>query len=73
MAHEYDYSNHEEQVIHNIGIENEIKKVKGLPIAKYDFEKNAPSDLKKAFEARYLLVTQKNIKEIAKKYPALFK
>ncbi len=25
MAHEYDYSNHEEQVIHNIGIENEIK------------------------------------------------
>ena len=38
-----------------------------------DFEKNAPSDLKKAFEARYLLVTQKNIKDIAKKYPALFK
>ncbi len=25
MAHEYDYSNHEEQVIHNIGIENEIR------------------------------------------------
>ncbi|MBQ9849053.1 MAG: DNA gyrase subunit A [Clostridia bacterium] len=25
MAHEYDYSNHEEQIIHNIGIENEIK------------------------------------------------
>ena len=25
MAHEYDYSNHDEQVIHNIGIENEIK------------------------------------------------
>ncbi|MBO5870872.1 MAG: DNA gyrase subunit A [Clostridia bacterium] len=25
MAHEYDYSNHEEQVIHNTGIENEIK------------------------------------------------
>ena len=25
MAHEYDYSNHEEQVIHNIGIEQEIK------------------------------------------------
>jgi len=24
-GHEYDYSNHEEQVIHNIGIENEIK------------------------------------------------
>ena len=26
-----------------VRIENEIKKVKGLPIAKYDFEKNAPS------------------------------
>ena len=25
MAHEYDYSNHEEQVIHNTGIEEEIK------------------------------------------------
>ena len=25
-----------------VRIENEIKKVKGLPIAKYDFEKNAP-------------------------------
>ncbi len=25
MAHEYDYSNHEEQVIHNTGIEQEIK------------------------------------------------
>ena len=25
MAHEYDYSNHEEQIIHNTGIEEEIK------------------------------------------------
>ncbi len=25
MAHEYDYSNHEEQIIHNTGIEDEIK------------------------------------------------
>lgn len=25
-----------------IKIENEIKKIKGLPIAKYDFEKKAP-------------------------------
>lgn len=25
-----------------VRIENEIKKLKGLPIAKYDFEKNAP-------------------------------
>lgn len=25
-----------------VRIENEIKKVKGLPIARYDFEKNTP-------------------------------
>jgi hypothetical protein len=25
-----------------VRIENEIKKIKGLPIAKYDFEKKAP-------------------------------
>ncbi len=25
-----------------VRIENKIKKIKGLPIAKYDFEKNAP-------------------------------
>ena len=38
-----------------------------------DYEKNAPHDLKKAFEARYLLVTQENLRDIAKKYPSLFR
>lgn len=37
-----------------------------------DFEKNAPKDLKAAFEARYLLITPENIDMIAKKYPNLF-
>ncbi len=37
-----------------------------------DFEKNAPKDLKAAFEARYVLVTTENIDTIAKKYPSLF-
>ena len=37
-----------------------------------DFEKNAPKDLKAAFEARYLLITPENIDAIAKKYPNLF-
>lgn len=38
-----------------------------------DFEKNAPSDLKKAFEARYLLISKKNLKEITAKHRSLFK
>ena len=37
-----------------------------------DFEKNAPYDLKKAFDARYVLVTPANLAEVAKKYPTLF-
>ena len=37
-----------------------------------DFEKNAPKDLKAAFEARYLLITPENVDMIAKKYPNLF-
>ena len=37
-----------------------------------DFEKNAPKDLKAAFEARYLLITPENIDATAKKYPNLF-
>ena len=64
--------------IHYLG--NEIEKgnvaaaiVMRPDLKQADFEKNAPYDLKKAFEARYLLVTQKNLKDIAAKYPALFK
>ena len=37
------------------------------PDAKYT-EEPAPADLQKAFDKRYLLVTSKNIKEVAKKY-----
>ena len=63
--------------IHYLGKEIESGNVAAIvmrpDLKQADFEKNAPSDLKKAFEARYLLVTQKNLKEIASKYPALFK
>ncbi|MCK5844057.1 MAG: hypothetical protein KAG97_05070, partial [Victivallales bacterium] len=37
------------------------------PDAKYT-ENPAPKDMQKAFDKRYLLVTTKNVKEIAKKY-----
>ena len=37
-----------------------------------DFEKNAPKDLKEAFEARYVLITPENIDAMAQKYQQLF-
>lgn len=37
-----------------------------------DFEKNAPNNLKKAFEARYILITPQNVDAIAKQYSSLF-
>lgn len=32
----------DKRFIEAVRIENEIKRIKGLPIAKYDFEKDAP-------------------------------
>ena len=32
----------DKRFVEAVRIENEIKKIKGLPIAKYDYEKNAP-------------------------------
>jgi len=41
------------------------------PTYKYE-EKMAPSDLEKAFNERYLLLTPNNVMQMAKKYPKLF-